>query len=208
MHQDKPCLSQCRLTGWQSTHSSAQQTSGPRANSSSLMRPWKRQTRWRSAYSSSSPETPRDPKHLWYSSIVPPRCIRIVQALDFRAAALVLRPLARAAWLYGPPVLLPLQVFVNPHGGHRLGMRTWESVRPIFLRAGIALSVVCTERRGQAHEAMERMGDEELSRLDGLVVVVRPMGGFFWHTLHATALLPIILHVLCEAGTQQRFTAY
>jgi len=71
------------------------------------------------------------------------------------------------------------QVFVNPYGGHRLGLTRWEDCKVIFDRAGIDLDVVVTTHRNHAYGTMENATEEQLMLLDGIIVVVS--SGARWH---------------------------
>ena len=66
------------------------------------------------------------------------------------------------------------QVFVNPIGGQRDGVKRWESVSPIFARAGVETEVVLTQRQNHAFDVMDEASDEDLLARDGVVVVVSP----------------------------------
>ena len=61
---------------------------------------------------------------------------------------------------------------MNPIGGKRDGMKRWETVLPIFQRAGVETRVVLTQRRNHAFDFMDQATDEELMGRDGVVVVV------------------------------------
>ncbi|CAI5464000.1 unnamed protein product, partial [Closterium sp. Yama58-4] len=64
-----------------------------------------------------------------------------------------------------------LLVFVNPIGGRKKGLKTWEAVRPVFDRAGVAVQVVVTSRRNHARDMLQNASDKELCQLDGIIVV-------------------------------------
>lgn len=64
-----------------------------------------------------------------------------------------------------------LLVIINPHSGKKTALKTWEEVSSLFKRAKINTKVLKTERIRHAFEVMNNSSDEELERLDGVVVV-------------------------------------
>ncbi|EOY22808.1 Diacylglycerol kinase family protein isoform 5 [Theobroma cacao] len=64
-----------------------------------------------------------------------------------------------------------LLVFVHPMSGKANGLRTWETVAPIFSRAKINTKVVVTQRAGHAFDVMTSTTNEELNSYDGAVAV-------------------------------------
>ncbi|KAL2611176.1 hypothetical protein R1flu_022868 [Riccia fluitans] len=64
-----------------------------------------------------------------------------------------------------------LLVLVNPYGGKKAGVRTWETVSPLFARARVNTKVIFTERAQHAYHLMAQSTEEDLKSLDGVVVV-------------------------------------
>ncbi|XWS60125.1 hypothetical protein CRYUN_Cryun07bG0007500 [Craigia yunnanensis] len=64
-----------------------------------------------------------------------------------------------------------LLVFVHPMSGKANGLRTWETVAPIFSRAKINTKVIVTQRAGHAFDVMTSTTNEELNSYDGAVAV-------------------------------------
>ncbi|WOL10210.1 hypothetical protein Cni_G18964 [Canna indica] len=64
-----------------------------------------------------------------------------------------------------------LLVFVHPLCGKGNGVKTWETVAPIFSRAKVQTKVTVTKRAGQAFDCMASLSDRELKSFDGIVVV-------------------------------------
>ncbi|CAI5961461.1 unnamed protein product [Closterium sp. NIES-64] len=64
-----------------------------------------------------------------------------------------------------------LLAFINPIGGHRKALKTWAAVKPVFDRAGVAVTEVVTQRQNHAFDAVYGATDEEISAVDGILVV-------------------------------------
>ncbi|CAI7826069.1 unnamed protein product, partial [Closterium sp. NIES-53] len=64
-----------------------------------------------------------------------------------------------------------LLAFMNPIGGHRKALKTWAAVKPVFDRAGVAVTEVVTQRQNHAFDAVYGATDEEISAVDGILVV-------------------------------------
>ncbi|XP_024368535.1 ceramide kinase isoform X3 [Physcomitrium patens] len=103
-----------------------------------------------------------------------------------------------------------LLVFVNPYGGKRSGIQTWEQVAPFFELAKIKVTVVETERAGHARELMERATKDELDALDGVIVVGgdgtfnEVVNGLVMHRHKAqAAIMPGRLSSFSKTRTQQ-----
>ncbi|KAK8657877.1 hypothetical protein V6N13_036096 [Hibiscus sabdariffa] len=64
-----------------------------------------------------------------------------------------------------------LLVFVHPLSGKGNGLRTWETVAPIFSRAKINTKVIVTQRAGHAFDVMRSTTNEELNSYDGVLAV-------------------------------------
>ncbi|KAF3340393.1 ceramide kinase [Carex littledalei] len=64
-----------------------------------------------------------------------------------------------------------LLVLVHPLCGKRKGVKTWETVAPIFCRAKVETKVIMTERAGHAYDVVSTLPDKELRSLDGIVTV-------------------------------------
>ncbi|OAE34320.1 hypothetical protein AXG93_1054s1040 [Marchantia polymorpha subsp. ruderalis] len=70
------------------------------------------------------------------------------------------------------PFTNPLpQVLINPYGGKKAGVRQWETVAPLFHKAGVKTKVLLTERAQHAYDLMAQSTEEELKNLDGVIVV-------------------------------------
>ncbi|CAI5978339.1 unnamed protein product [Closterium sp. NIES-65] len=69
------------------------------------------------------------------------------------------------------PLACNLQAFINPIGGHRKALKTWAAVKPVFDRAGVAVTEVVTQRQNHAFDAVYGATDEEISAVDGILVV-------------------------------------
>ncbi|CAI5525656.1 unnamed protein product [Closterium sp. Naga37s-1] len=64
-----------------------------------------------------------------------------------------------------------LLAFINPIGGHRKALKTWAAAKPVFDRAGVAVTEVVTQRQNHAFDAVYGASDEEISAVDGILVV-------------------------------------
>ncbi|GAQ89220.1 Ceramide kinase [Klebsormidium nitens] len=64
-----------------------------------------------------------------------------------------------------------LLVLVNPFGGKRQAVQTWERIAPLFALAGAKCEVVKTKSVGHAFNLMDQASDGELQSWDGIVVV-------------------------------------
>ncbi|XP_066322257.1 ceramide kinase-like isoform X1 [Miscanthus floridulus] len=64
-----------------------------------------------------------------------------------------------------------LMVFVHPLCGKGRGVRNWETVSPLFVRAKIKTKVIVTERAGHAYDTLSSLSDIELKAFDGVVAV-------------------------------------
>ncbi|BBN11744.1 ceramide kinase [Marchantia polymorpha subsp. ruderalis] len=64
-----------------------------------------------------------------------------------------------------------LLVLINPYGGKKAGVRQWETVAPLFHKAGVKTKVLLTERAQHAYDLMAQSTEEELKNLDGVIVV-------------------------------------
>ncbi|KAL3686138.1 hypothetical protein R1sor_004160 [Riccia sorocarpa] len=64
-----------------------------------------------------------------------------------------------------------LLVLVNPYGGKKAGVKTWETVSPLFVRARVNTRVIFTERAQHAYDLMAQSTEEDLKSLDGVIVV-------------------------------------
>ncbi|KAJ7540783.1 hypothetical protein O6H91_10G030700 [Diphasiastrum complanatum] len=64
-----------------------------------------------------------------------------------------------------------LLIFVNPYGGKKAALRTWERVIPLFHQAKVKTKVIHTERLGHAFDVLDKATEEDLSLQDGIVVV-------------------------------------
>lgn len=63
------------------------------------------------------------------------------------------------------------QVLVNPYGGKRQAVQTWEGIAPLFALAGARCEVVKTKSVGHGFNLMDQASDAELQSWDGIVVV-------------------------------------
>ncbi|KAI5058166.1 hypothetical protein GOP47_0026336 [Adiantum capillus-veneris] len=64
-----------------------------------------------------------------------------------------------------------LMVFINPHSGKKSASKTWEEVSLLFKRAKINTKVLTTQRSRHAFEVINNTVDEDLEKLDGVVIV-------------------------------------
>ncbi|KAG0534855.1 hypothetical protein BDA96_04G315800 [Sorghum bicolor] len=64
-----------------------------------------------------------------------------------------------------------LMVFVHPLCGKGRGVRNWETVSPLFIRAKIKTKVIVTQRAGHAYDTLSSLSDIELKAFDGVVAV-------------------------------------
>ncbi|KDP22456.1 hypothetical protein JCGZ_26287 [Jatropha curcas] len=64
-----------------------------------------------------------------------------------------------------------LLVFINPRSGKTNGCRTWETVAPVFSRAGVETKVVVTQKAGHAFDVMASLANKELNSYDGVIAV-------------------------------------
>ncbi|KAJ3680586.1 hypothetical protein LUZ60_016864 [Juncus effusus] len=64
-----------------------------------------------------------------------------------------------------------LLVLVHPLCGKRKGIKTWETVAPLFRRAKVERKVMVTERAGHAYDLILSLSDRELRSFDGIVTV-------------------------------------
>ncbi|KAJ4731961.1 Diacylglycerol kinase, partial [Rhynchospora pubera] len=64
-----------------------------------------------------------------------------------------------------------LLVLVHPLCGKGKGLKTWETVAPVFSQAKVETKVIVTERAGHAYDVVSTLPDRELRSLDGIVTV-------------------------------------
>ncbi|XP_064945254.1 ceramide kinase-like isoform X3 [Musa acuminata AAA Group] len=64
-----------------------------------------------------------------------------------------------------------LLVFVHPLCGKGNGVKTWETVAPIFSHAKVRTEVTVTQRAGHAFDCIASLSHRELSSFDGIVAV-------------------------------------
>lgn len=64
-----------------------------------------------------------------------------------------------------------LLVIINPNSGKKNALKTWEDVSPFFERSKISTKVVATQRTRHAFEVINNTSDEDLARLDGIIIV-------------------------------------
>ncbi|CAL9208121.1 unnamed protein product [Musa hybrid cultivar] len=64
-----------------------------------------------------------------------------------------------------------LLVFVHPLCGKGNGVKTWETVAPIFSHAKVRTEVTVTQRAGHAFDCISSLSHRELSSFDGIVAV-------------------------------------
>ncbi|URD83795.1 Diacylglycerol kinase catalytic domain [Musa troglodytarum] len=64
-----------------------------------------------------------------------------------------------------------LLVFVHPLCGKGNGVKTWETVAPIFSHAKVQTEVTVTQRAGHAFDCIASLSHRELSSFDGIVAV-------------------------------------
>eukprot|EP00250_Pteridium_aquilinum_P017368 c23596_g1_i1 orf=261-2384(+) len=64
-----------------------------------------------------------------------------------------------------------LMVIINPHSGKKSALKTWEEVSSLFKRAKINTKVLETERTRHAFEVINNTSDDDLARLDGVIIV-------------------------------------
>ncbi|PKA61138.1 Sphingosine kinase 1 [Apostasia shenzhenica] len=64
-----------------------------------------------------------------------------------------------------------LLVFVHPRCGKGNGLRTWQTVAPMFSRAKVMTKVTVTRRAGHAFDILKSSTDRDLSSFDGVVSV-------------------------------------
>ncbi|KAJ8511646.1 hypothetical protein OPV22_002080 [Ensete ventricosum] len=64
-----------------------------------------------------------------------------------------------------------LLVFVHPLCGKGNGVKTWETVAPIFSHSKVRTEVTVTQRAGHAFDCIASLSHRELSSFDGIVAV-------------------------------------
>ncbi|KAJ4907476.1 Ceramide kinase [Raphanus sativus] len=79
-----------------------------------------------------------------------------------------------------------LLVFVHPRSGKASGLKIWETVSKIFIRAKVNTKVIVTERAGHAFDVMASIQNKELRSYDGIIAVGGD--GFFNEVLNGYLL--------------------
>ncbi|KAF3513724.1 hypothetical protein F2Q69_00001364 [Brassica cretica] len=79
-----------------------------------------------------------------------------------------------------------LLVFVHPKSGKASGLKIWETVSKIFIRAKVNTKVIVTERAGHAFDVMASIQNKELHSYDGIIAVGGD--GFFNEVLNGYLL--------------------
>lgn len=64
-----------------------------------------------------------------------------------------------------------LMVIINPNSGKKNASNTWEEVSSLFKKAKINIKVIKTQRTRHAFEVMNSTSDDDLARLDGVIIV-------------------------------------